>query len=158
MREFITLLLYLAAAFAISCSRKHGQHLGENQLPILTPEAASTSTKPDSPVTIQGATFGRSRHEVVVSFTDRKQYNPEDLLIHVQFFTQTPNGLAPITQVAKSDMTSWDSNVAKNQTHKLRISEVGDFARMTVDVHISDMATVNEEHVASKSFDVSIPQ
>lgn len=157
MRAIITLLLYLTGAFEISCNRNHGSR-SENHVPVLVLDAASASTKPDSPVAIQGATFAGSRQEVVISFIDQKEYDPKNLLIIVQFFIRSPSGLVPITQPGKSDMTSWSADVAKNQTHQLRILGVGDFDRMTVDVDISTseetLETANEGYPASKSFDV----
>lgn len=157
MKSIITPLLYLATVLLISCNRNHGSQ-SENHVPVLVLDAASASIKPDSPVVIQGATFGGSRHEVVISFIDQKEYDPKDLSVIVQFFIRSPSGMVPMTQAAKSDMTSWSADVAKNQTHQLRILGVGDFDRMTVDVDISTsentMETANEGYPASKSFDV----
>ena len=157
MRAFLTLLLYLTGAFAISCSRNDGSR-SEKRVPILAPDAATASMKPDSPVAIQSANFGGSRSEVLISFIDQKQYAPERLAIVVRFFTRSPNGLVPTTQKAKSDMSSWGMDAAKNQIHQLRMSNVEDFARVTVDVDIcskeNTLDQANEGHLASKSFDV----
>jgi len=157
MKAIITLLFYLTGTLAISCSRSQEKRI-ENHVPVLAPDAASASTKPNSPVAIQGATFGGSRHELVISFNDQKEYDPKNLAIQVQFFTRGPNGLVPITKGCKPDMTSWGNEVAKNHTHQLRLSEVEDFARMKVDVQITSsentQVTTIEEDTASKAFDV----
>ena len=157
MRTFIKLLLYLTGTFAISCSRNDGSR-SENHVPILAPDATTATINPDSPVAIQGATFGGSRSEVVITFIDQKQYDAKNLAIGVRFFTRSPNGLVPTTQKAKSDMSSWGMDAAKNQIHQLRMSNVEDFARVTVDVDIcskeNTLDPANEGHLASKSFDV----
>lgn len=157
MKAIVTPLLYLTTVLLISCNRNQGSG-NKNHVPVLVLDPASASIKPDSPIAIQGATFGGSRQEVVVSFIDQKEYDPKDLLINVQFFIRTPRGLVPMTQAAKSEMTSWGADAAKNQTHQLRILKVGDFDRMTVDIDIrpskNTMETAFEGYSVSKSFDV----
>jgi hypothetical protein len=87
------------------------------------------------PIELASVTFAPKQKTMVLKFTPQEAgIELKDVAVIVTFYIQTPNGLKQVDFDPPIDGIKWEAPDANNKMNSLRLSSVGQFDQMTVEL------------------------